>query len=96
MSNSKIVIMKKKSVSSASAVATAKSTSSNGQPLTMFVIKASRKRSDDTWSSQTIGVAFKNTSPDGRVSFRLKFDEFVNVPVGDNDVFINMFPIEPK
>lgn len=87
--------MKKKSVSSASAVATAKSTSSNG-PLTMFVIKASRKRADDTWSSQTIGVAFKNTSPDGRVSFRLKFDEFVNVPVGDNDVFINMFPIEQK
>jgi hypothetical protein len=87
--------MKKKSVSSASAVATAKPTSSNGQ-TTMFIIKASRKRSDDTWSSQTIGVAFKNTSPDGRVSFRLKFDEFVNVPVGDNDVFINMFPIEPK
>lgn len=87
--------MKKKS-STSSAVATKASASSNGQPLTMFVIKASRKRADDTWSSQTIGVAFKNTSPDGRVSFRLKFDEFVNVPVGDNDVFINMFPIEPK
>ena len=87
--------MKKKS-STSSAVATKASASSTNGSLTMFTIKASKKKPDGTWSSQPLGVAFQNVSEKGQVSYRLKFDPYVRVPVGDPDVVITMFPIERK